>query len=88
MSQNTLPSSSSSNSNEPSAQSPFLNENRSPSIRRRRNESPIWAHFKKIDQHLVCQIENCSSKYKTSSGNSSLAYHLSSNHGIQTVVKQ
>jgi len=52
---------------------------------KRRNSSHIWSFFSKKDSKLYCKVDNCSISYSSSTGNSTLAKHLTKAHNIDSI---
>jgi hypothetical protein len=52
---------------------------------KRRNISHIWDFFTKKDSKLYCKVDNCSVSYSSSTGNSTLAKHLTKMHNIDSI---
>jgi hypothetical protein len=53
----------------------------------RRNESPVWKYFKKVNNETACQVERCAKTYSLNSATTCLINHLKLVHNIISVIR-
>lgn len=49
---------------------------------KRRNASAIWEYIEKVGDKTRCRVENCTTVWSSSTGNSTISTHLANVHKI------